>query len=66
MLNGAQSFQREILDDVSFYRKCFPELSSDDIVMLDNAGHGLHFEHPIKVRKLIHSFLLAKSDEERE
>ena len=60
MLNGAESFQREILDDASFYNKCFPSLTNDDIVMLENAGHGLHFEHPLKVRKLIHSFLLAK------
>lgn len=64
MLNGAESFQREIIDDASFYRSCFPDLTNDDIVMLENAGHGLHFEHPIKVRKLIHAFILAKDGSE--
>ena len=58
MLNGAESFQKEILNDASFYNKFFPRVTNDDIVMLENAGHGLHFEHPIKVRKLIHAFLL--------
>lgn len=58
MLNGAQSFQREILDHPKFYNKYFPRLTDDDIVMLENAGHGLHFEHPLKVRKLMHKFLL--------
>ena len=58
MLNGAESFQKEILNDASFYNKFFPRVTNDDIVMLEKAGHGLHFEHPIKVRKLIHAFLL--------
>ena len=63
MLNGAESFQREIINDASFYNKCFPGVTNADIVMLENAGHGLHFEHPIKVRKLIHSFLLANDED---
>ena len=58
MLNGALSFQREILDDAKFYNKVFPSLTNDDIVLLENAGHGLHFEQPVKVRKLLHKFLL--------
>ena len=44
MLNGAQSFQKEIIDDASFYQKAFPRLTNDDIVEVPNAGHGLHFE----------------------
>jgi len=44
MLNGAESFQREILDDVKFYNNAFPNLRSEDIFMLEEAGHGLHFE----------------------
>ena len=63
MLNGAESFQREILDDALFYRKAFPKLVNDDIVMLEKAGHGLHFEQPVKVRKLIHSFLLSSESD---
>ena len=44
MLNGADSFQREILDDVKFYNRLFPNITNDDIIMLKDAGHGLHFE----------------------
>ena len=62
MLNGADSFQREILDDVNFYKHAFPKISADDIVMIKEAGHGLHFEQPAKVRKLIHSFLLTATE----
>lgn len=46
MLNGADSFQREILDDVKFYKHAFPGIATDDIVMIEEAGHGLHFEKP--------------------
>ena len=64
MLNGAQSFQREILDDARFYNHVFPAVTNKDIVMLENAGHGLHFEQPIAVRKLLHEFLLKDVDHE--
>ena len=59
MLNGADSFQKEILDDAKFYNKVLPSVTNDDIIMLENAGHGLHFEQPLKVRRLIHQFLLS-------
>ena len=40
-------------------------VTNEDIVMLENAGHGLHFEHPMKIRKLIHSFLLQEIAEKQ-
>ena len=61
LLNGADSFQREILDDASYYRHALSSVTDDDIVMLKNAGHGLHFEQPMLVRKLVHEFLLRDS-----
>lgn len=63
MLNGADSFQREICDDKKFYNTLFPKVTTKDIVMLDGAGHGLHFEQPAKVRKFIHDFLLQSETE---
>ena len=44
MLNGAQSFQKEILDEARHYQDVLPSVKDDDIVMLEGAGHGLHFE----------------------
>jgi len=61
LLNGADSFQREILDDAKFYKHALSSVTDDDIVMLENAGHGLHFEQPVRVRKLVHEFLLRDS-----
>jgi len=60
MLNGERSFQREILEDKKFYNESLPNLKESDIVMVEGAGHGLHFEKPALVRKLLHSFLLRQ------
>ena len=64
MLNGAQSFQKEILDGAQHYQPVLPSVTNDDIIMLEDAGHGLHFEQPLKVRKLLHGFLLADHQKE--
>ena len=49
------------MDDAKYYRHALSSVTDDDIVMLKNAGHGLHFEQPILVRKLVHEFLLRDS-----
>ena len=33
-------------------------MTNDDIIMLKDAGHGLHFEQPAKVRQILHNFML--------
>ena len=58
MLNGERSFQKEIIDDKKFYNDSLPNVENSDIVMVEGAGHGLHFEKPALVRKLLHKFLL--------
>ena len=58
MINGAKSFQREICDDRVFYNDSFPNLKNEDIVMVEGAGHGVHFEKPAVVKKHLHNFLL--------
>ena len=60
LLNGERSFQREILDDKKYYNESLPRVENSDIIMVEGAGHGLHFEKPALVRKLLHSFLLRQ------
>ena len=50
MINGAKSFQREICDDRVFYNDSLPNLKNEDIVMVEGAGHGVHFEKPAVVK----------------
>ena len=58
MLNGAKSFQQEICREVSLYREGgLVGLTSSDIVMVDNAGHGLPFEQPKVVANHLYNFL---------
>jgi len=66
LLNGAESFQREILDDPKHYNNVLTSVTEDDIVMLEGAGHGLHFEQPIKVRKMVHEYLLRDMKQDQQ
>ena len=43
-LNGAQSYQREIQDDILFYKNTFPNANAADLIQIEDAGHGLHFD----------------------
>lgn len=55
ILNGANSFQKELNEDINLYKNGgLPKISQNDIIKVENAGHGLHFEQPRIVRKLIH------------
>lgn len=60
MVNGARSFQKEILDHPDFYSDVFPNITERDIVMVEGAGHGLHFEKPNQVRSIVYDFLLSE------
>lgn len=60
MVNGARSFQREILEHPDFYSDVFPSITERDIVTVEGAGHGLHFEKPNQVRSIIHDFLFTQ------
>jgi hypothetical protein len=44
MMVGEKSFQFEIENDVKFYNNVFPHISSDDIIIVKEAGHWLHYE----------------------
>jgi esterase len=44
VLNGADSYQRKIQSDLRYYRRAFPRLTSNHLVEVENAGHGLHFD----------------------
>ncbi|CDW72916.1 UNKNOWN [Stylonychia lemnae] len=57
MINGRQSFQYEIENDVKFYQHVFPEIKQQDIIILENAGHWVHAERKDEVIKLISDFI---------
>ena len=44
MLVGERSFQFEIENDVKYYKNVFPHISQEDIVVVKDAGHWLHYE----------------------
>lgn len=44
MLVGERSFQYEIENDVKYYSNVFPNIGPEDIVVVKDAGHWLHYE----------------------
>ena len=44
MLVGERSFQFEIENNIKYYNQVFPHICSDDIVIVKDAGHWLHYE----------------------
>ena len=38
-------------------------VEASDIVTVEGAGHGLHFEKPQQVRRILHAFLLASEED---
>ena len=44
MMVGEKSFQFEIENHVKFYLDTFPHITEEDIVVVKEAGHWLHYE----------------------
>ena len=60
MMNGENSFQREITKDIELYRAGgLPKLGISSLVTIEGAGHNLHFEKPRQVRAAIHQYVLS-------
>jgi pimeloyl-ACP methyl ester carboxylesterase len=58
-INGELSYQRPIQDHISFYRIAFPNAKESDLIEVEGAGHGVHFDQPMVVGRLLHQFLLS-------
>lgn len=58
-INGELSYQRPIQDQICHYRQAFPDAKDSDLVEIKGAGHGVHFDQPIVVGRLLHQFLLS-------
>ena len=41
----------------SVYQKVFPNISTTDVVVIDGAGHWVHFDKPLETVKEISKFL---------
>jgi pimeloyl-ACP methyl ester carboxylesterase len=43
--------------DISKYKKVFPEMPEQNVVVVPDAGHWVHFDKPLETISLISKFL---------
>ena len=58
-LNGEDSFQDPVQNEIRYYRKHFPHAQYNDLLRVRHAGHAVHFDQPRVCTQLLHSFLLS-------